>query len=269
VAGGVAGTVISPIVDIVDETVDASIALVNRRVACQQRGMATTKSPSGRGAAPAPAERPDAVSANEVAEWIRTRIRKGRLVSGQRLIEADVIRETGATRSRVREALQRLDGEGLVTIEEFRGASVRRLSREEVTAIYRARAVLEALAAAEFATQGGTAREALRAVQSDLDKAVAEGDHDAFARANDVWHGLIIAGCGNPYVIQFVERLRVPVSRLLFSSFHNRQRLDAANADHLAITEAILAGHGDEAEVLMRRHIEDGFAALTAQGLDE
>ena len=61
----------------------------------------------------------------EVAGWVRNRIRNGRFSPGQRLVEVDIIRQTGASRSKVREALQRLEGEGLVQIEEFRGASVK------------------------------------------------------------------------------------------------------------------------------------------------
>src|SRR5689334_23696044 len=90
----------------------------------------------------APGENEEPVSVSTVVEWIRDRIRRGRLVPGQRLVEADIIRELSASRSRVREALQRLSTEGLVTIEEFRGASVKQFSRDEIRQIYRARMAL-------------------------------------------------------------------------------------------------------------------------------
>ncbi|HYM34927.1 MAG TPA: GntR family transcriptional regulator, partial [Steroidobacteraceae bacterium] len=79
------------------------------------------------------------VAVAHVVEWIRDRVRTGRLVPGQRLVEADIMRELNATRSRVREALQRLATEGVVTIEEFKGASVKHLTRDEVVQLYRAR----------------------------------------------------------------------------------------------------------------------------------
>ena len=79
----------------------------------------------------------------------------------------------------------------------------------------------------------------------------------------------IIEGGGNAYVAQFVDRLRIPVSRLLFSSFHSRQRIDRANADHQAISAAILAGDGEAAEARMRAHVQDGFNALAAEGLED
>src|SRR5512145_2006655 len=95
--------------------------------------------------------RSEAITVGAVVEWIRERIRRGRFVPGQRLIEADIMRELPATRSRVREALQRLATEGLVTIEEFRGASVKHFTHDDLRQMYRARMALEGLAAGDFA----------------------------------------------------------------------------------------------------------------------
>ena len=67
---------------------------------------------------------------------LRKGIQEGRYVSGQRLVEIDLIRELGVSRGRVREALRRLAAEGFVQIEKNRGASVRRISRREVLHIF-------------------------------------------------------------------------------------------------------------------------------------
>jgi DNA-binding GntR family transcriptional regulator len=210
---------------------------------------------------PAAADEPVSVSA--VVEWIRERIRRGRLVPGQRLVEADIMREVSASRSRVREALQRLSTEGLVTIEEFRGASVKQFSRDEIRQIYRARMALEGLAARDFAdSEAAELKRRFAGVQEELNALEHTGDHERFARLNDEWHRLIIEGSGNHYIAMFVERLRVPIYRLLFSTFYSAQRIDRANAGHRRISEAILAGRGKEAERLMREHIEEGLEAL-------
>ena len=84
-------------------------------------------------------------------------------------MEADIIRELSASRSRVREALQRLATEGLVTIEEFRGASVKHFSQDEVRQIYRARMALEGMAARDFAEADAPAlKTRLARVQEEL-----------------------------------------------------------------------------------------------------
>ncbi len=204
-----------------------------------------------------------AARSTNVVEWVRERIRTGRLVPGQRLIEADIVRDTGASRGKVREALKRLETEGLITIEEFRGASVKRLGPDEVRQIYRTRMVLEGLAAHDFAASADTQRkQQLCALQAQLDGSERKGDHDGFARANDAWHRLIIEGSGNAYVAQFVTRLAVPVYRLLFATFYATPRIALANADHRVVTAAIAEGRAKDAERAMRAHIARGLDAL-------
>jgi len=212
----------------------------------------------------APARKKKAVPlAGDAADWIRDRIRNGRLVPGQRLVEADLVRSSGASRSKVREALRRLESEGLLEIEEFRGASVKRLGQDQVRQIYCARMALEGLAAGECARRADAPfRQRLHDIQQELDAGESAGNHDQFARLNDAWHRMIIAGSGNEYVAQFLARLTVPIYRLLFGSFYSPQRIALANADHRLITRAIVQGHAEEAEQAMRAHIRNGLEAL-------
>ena len=198
-----------------------------------------------------------------VVDWLRDRIKRRVFVPGQRLIEAEIIKQTGASRSRVREALRRLEADGLIEIEEFRGASVRRFSLDELRQIYRTRMALEGLAAAEFAgSSDGEAKQRLQELQDSLDAIESTGNHELFARLNDEWHMLIIRGARNSYVEAFLARLRVPIYRLLFSTFYSAERIDAANADHKRITAAIVGGRVEDAERLMREHVASGLAAL-------
>jgi DNA-binding GntR family transcriptional regulator len=204
------------------------------------------------------------VGTREVVTILREQIRAGRLVPGQRLVEADIVRDTGASRSKVREALQRLESEGLVSIEEFRGASVRQLGIDEVRQIYHARTALEGMAAAAFAASDHTLlKKELKKLQQAMNKLERSGDHHHFATLNDAWHALIIEGSGNRYAAQFLRQLTVPVYRLLFSSFYSAQRIDSANADHKIITKAIVEGRSEDAERAMRNHILDGFTAIS------
>lgn len=200
----------------------------------------------------------------DVADWIRERIRLGRFVPGQRLIEADIVDQVGASRSKVREALQRLQADGLVTIEEFRGASVRRIGPDEVRQIYRARMALEGLAAADFAAADAPKlKQRLQEIQDAMDQWRENGGHERFAELNSQWHRLIVQGSGNAYLSEFLSRLTVPIYRLFFSSFYTERRVDEANADHQKITAAIVAGRAEEAEAAMRRHISGGLAGVS------
>jgi DNA-binding GntR family transcriptional regulator len=226
----------------------------------------SASTPSARHRRPTPRKADAASPSTEpahVVEWVRQRIRNGRLVPGQRLVEADIVNATGVSRSKVREALRRLESDGLVTIEEYRGASVKKLGPDEVRQIYEARMALEGMAAAECATRADDAlRARLTDIQQQLNDGEHAGDHDRFARLNEAWHRLIIEGSGNQYIAQFLTRLSVPIYRLLFATFYTSQRIGAANADHRVITAAIVDRRAADAEQAMRTHIRNGLEAL-------
>lgn len=204
------------------------------------------------------------VTAADVANMLRSGIRSGNVVPGQRLTEATLTRETGATRGRVREALQRLETEGLVVIEEFRGASIRAFAPDEIRQIYRARMALEGVAAHDFAAADKhDSKAALASLQREMNGCEQTGDHERFARLNDAWHTLILEGAGNRYVQTFVERMRLPLYQLLFAAFYSANRIDEANAGHRRITAAIVDGRAQDAETLMREHVASALSAVT------
>lgn len=199
-----------------------------------------------------------------VVQAIKEGLRRGDFVPGQRLAEPDVMRRTGASRGRVREALLRLSSEGLVELHEFRGASVKRLTRDEVRQAYAMREMIEGLAA-RLAAEAGldrAGRAELKALQKEMDAAAAALAVDRFMRANDHYHRFIIDRCGNAYVQAFVERLRLPIFRLQFHLFFEDDAVRRSNADHQAITTAILEGQGMRAEAAMRAHVRSGHATV-------
>jgi DNA-binding GntR family transcriptional regulator len=208
-------------------------------------------------------KRAEAMTTDQLVAWARERIRTGAFAPGQRLIESDIMRETHASRNKVRDALQRLATDGLVTIEAFRGASVKSISWEQVQQIYHARTALEGYAARSFALNTDEQlKEELKEIQAEMDRWVKRGNHERFAALNSSWHELIVDGADNEYFRQFLSRLTIPVYRLLFTTFYSKERIETANIDHRKITRAICDGEADEAERLMRRHVQAGLTAL-------
>jgi len=206
---------------------------------------------------------PKAPSSAEIADWIRARIRNRRFVAGQRLVEFDITRRTGGSRFKVREALQRLAAEGLVTIEEYRGASVRSATLEEVRQVYRARAALEGICAADFARVATSDQRArLGGIAVAMEHAVEAGTSEDFGSLNAQWHGLIMEASGNAVLLGLVQRLNTPVHHLVFETFYRADRLRSAVNDHREILDAIMAGNAEAAEVCMRRHVENGLRYL-------
>ena len=202
-------------------------------------------------------------TAVEISDWIRSQIRRQRLVPGQRLVEVDIIRQTGGSRFKVREALQRLAAEGLVDIEEFRGASVRNASMDEVRQLYHARGALEGICAADFTRKASSDQKAeLARLAAEMEECVAEALPEHFARLNSRWHNLIMEAADNFVIQGIVQRLSTPIHHLVFESFYRGERLRAAVQDHRAIVDAVMRGDADAAEAAMRAHVINGLQYL-------
>jgi DNA-binding GntR family transcriptional regulator len=87
------------------------------------------------------------VLADQVKDWILERILSGDYAPDSRIVETQVARELGTSQAPVREALRGLEALGVVEITPFRGARVRRPSRQEIIEAYAVRSTLEALGA--------------------------------------------------------------------------------------------------------------------------
>lgn len=193
----------------------------------------------------------DAVA--RVVAHVREALLEGRLAPGQRLVEADLARDAGAGRGSVREALRRLDAEGTVTLERHRGASIRKLTRADVVALYDVREVVEGLAARLAAKRG--LGKAIAASHEASRRAAAKNDAAGYARANAAFHQAILAAADHPMLPELVERLRLPVLRVQFRALLGAETMARSQADHARIVAALRAKDAAKAEAAMRAHI--------------
>jgi DNA-binding GntR family transcriptional regulator len=196
---------------------------------------------------------------SHVVDVLKQRIRDGTLAPGARLVETKIAAETATNRTHVREALQRLAGEGLIVIENFRGATVRQLDPREIEQIFQTRELLEGLAARQAATAPIAARTSIAELQTRLDEAEHAKDMQGFAAANEAWHMAVISAAANPYLQAFLERLWIPTYRLSFMRVYTEAIMARSNLQHRLVTAAIVAGCPEEADMAMRLHIRSGI----------
>ncbi|MFM7346704.1 MAG: GntR family transcriptional regulator [Tagaea sp.] len=197
--------------------------------------------------------RPAGDAVARVVAHVRGALLEGSLAPGQRLVEADLARDSGAGRGSVREALRRLDAEGTVTLERHRGASIRKLTRADVVALYDVREVVEGLAARLAASKG--LGKAIAAAHDSARRAGEKGDAAGYARANAAFHQAILAAAGHPLLPDLVERLRLPVLRVQFRALLGVETIARSQADHARIVAALRARDPAKAEAAMRAHI--------------
>ncbi|WP_426959953.1 GntR family transcriptional regulator [Muricoccus radiodurans] len=190
-------------------------------------------------------------------------IEEGRLPAGTRLREAELARDLGLSRTPVREALKRLESQGLVTHEPHRGAVVASLDYAQTVELYHMREVLEGTAAG-LAAQHATATEvAILRDMVERDRAIAD-DPAALAPANRHFHRQIHLSARNRILDRMLDNLRLSLALLAGTTLRLPARGRAAVEEHAAIVEAIAARDAAAAEEAARRHIRAAFAARLA-----
>ncbi len=203
---------------------------------------------------------------------IRQAIVEGRYLPGQRLIEQRIAEEFTLSRTPVREALRRLEAEGLVTSERNRGAAVRSVSVDEVGDLYELRARLESYACELAATRHDNQDLA------ELDSAIvafgeaidrdAGSDLDrvrALDQANRRFHGAIHAASRHARLASHLERTTdIPLVFQAFRQF-DAEQTRRSHRFHKMIRDLIATGNGSRAGALMYEHVLQGRDTLVAR----
>jgi len=193
---------------------------------------------------------------DEAYAVLREKIVQGTYLPSQRLVEAQVAKDLRMGRYAIRNAIGRLQLEGLVTLEPNRGATVTSLTLEDTLDTLEARAYLEGAAAGLAADRATPAQlENLAACLADLRNALGAGDFDRYSASNRRFHGVIYAASGNRSLPQLVEVLKARILRLQLRTMLVPGRSDRSLAEHMALYDAIARGDVDGAERAARAHM--------------
>jgi DNA-binding GntR family transcriptional regulator len=205
----------------------------------------------------------DVSAVDRVIESLKAGIRQGRYVPGQRLIEPDLMREFGVSRGSVREALRCLEADGLVQIEFYRGARIRKMSRAEFIEANQIRGLLEGFAASLAAqSMDETDRRRLLELEQNWDRGFKGW---TYAEYNEKFHALILEASRHRRLPVYAEQVQL----LFFDlQFHRIQRsakaIERSRKEHRRVVKAILKGDARGAERAMRQHVENSGASILA-----
>ncbi len=201
-----------------------------------------------------------------VAERLRELIIEGVLAPGAHLNERLLCGRLQVSRTPLREAFRTLAGEGIVELQPNRGAVVASLSRVDVEHAFETLGALEALAGELAAVRATTAeRDELRALHFEMLAAHARRDLPAYYRLNREIHRRLVASARNPVLADTHARLNARLQALRFRSNLNRDKWDAAVAEHAAMVEALDAGDGARLAALLRDHLDHKRTTVLAQ----
>ena len=183
------------------------------------------------------------------------RIIEGHYKPGARLVETQIARELGVSQAPVREALRDLESVGMVESFAFRGARVRKPTREELMEAFPVRAALESLAASEAARRITDEQlEELEELIERMESAAQRGKAHEQAIANAQFHGLIVEAAQN----STLERLWVflePWARTYLTAARAGVDLTELAVRHRKILEPLRARDAQGAADAMREHL--------------
>lgn len=217
----------------------------------------TNKRASGRETDPDAADDGERSGPESRGEWTYQRLREaiqaGELKPGERIREIEMATRLEVSRTPVREALRRLEADGLLTFVPYRGMVIAELDHQAVMELYQMREVLEGTAA------GLAARHASEAEVTLLRDLIAadpgDGDPKALARHNRQFHGTLYRAAHNRYLLKTLNVLSDAMALLGMTTLSLTGRSDTARQEHRAIVDAIEAGDQDKAESAARGHI--------------
>lgn len=192
-----------------------------------------------------------------VYEAIRASILGHEYPSGAKVPEIVLAKNLGVSRTPVREALNRLEREGIVDVVPRYGAFVRTFTREEILEILRIQEVLEGLAVSLAAPR--ISDDEITAMEIDL-KRISTDIHmpeilNRFMSYDIHFHGTIAAACNSARLESLLSNIRAQMTMCRFATMHLPGRISRSVTEHLAIIEAIKSRGPEKAEKAARAHI--------------
>lgn len=201
-----------------------------------------------------PSDKTDQVTADPIYEQLRASITSGELAPGEPLRQDEIARAHGVSKIPVREALLRLELEGLVLFRKNKGATVRELTIHEVLNLLDIRETLECKAL-ELAIPNMVNGD-FEAARTVLEEYSHETELAAWSALNLRFHKILYEPCDNALLLQMIEDVRVRMGPVLRLAVTEASGLDRPHAEHCAILDACEAGKVQDAVRLLGRHIE-------------
>ena len=196
----------------------------------------------------------------KVTDWVYEEIRQAiidlRLAPGDPLREASIASQLGVSKTPIREALTRLEQEGLVETTSFKGAVVSGYSPRDLEDIYELRALLEGAAVRAVADEASDeTRQQLADLVTQSRGSRDAGDIAALAGLLGTFDLIVYEQVTNRRIRALIDNLRAHLTRIGNLTEGIPGRVEASVEEHAAIVEAIMRHDADDAERLMRTHI--------------
>lgn len=205
-------------------------------------------------------------SGEHAYDALLTELRRGTFSPGDRLREEDVGARLGLSRTPIREALRRLESDGIIEHRPRVGAVIRQLSHTELVELYEMRIVLERTAAEMAAKHCVSAEvDALDALNDRID--AEQQNPELGAALNQDFHSGLYRAARNRFLVQAARALNSALLLLGPTTFSTPGRIDVVVGEHRNITEALrrrdAKAAADAAEAHLQTSLRDRLKAVS------
>lgn len=192
-----------------------------------------------------------------VYEQLKRQILTGRITPGTRMMEVELADEMGVSRTPVREAIRKLEKEGLVTIEPRRGAYASDISVKDMVDTLEVREDLEGLAAALAAERMTEEQiDELVKITEWYSEAILNSDTEKIIHYDEKFHKHIVSCSGNKTLIQLSEIVQELALRFRYIYYDDFSRYENMPVEHRQIIAAITSGDADTARMSADSHVK-------------
>ncbi len=191
-----------------------------------------------------------------VYEELKRQIMIGEIPPGTRMMEVELADDMGVSRTPIREAIRKLEKEGLVSIEPRRGAYASEISIKDMVDVLEVREFLEGMAAG-LASKRITEEE-IEALKHSIDAyrdAVESGATEEIIEEDEIFHKLIVDCSGNKTLIQMINQVQELALRFRYIYYEDFSRYQNMPNEHQEILDAVLSGDPEVARSVADAHV--------------
>jgi len=187
---------------------------------------------------------------------IERAILTGSIKPGERLIETELAKNLGISKSPVREALKRLEGEGIVQLVPRKGYFVRDIDRKSIKDFFDIMFILEPTSALlSLKRKSEAVCSEIDEILDNMDRCLRKKDYESYRVLNDQFHGLFYDLTDNEWLIKISQMLRKQANILRSLSLYTKDRFSSSIKEHQAIADAYKKGDKKLLEKAVKNHL--------------
>ena len=203
----------------------------------------------------------NATAADRAYDHVKHAILDGSYAGGALLTEGEIADAVGVSRTPVREAMLRLQVEGMLKLYPKKGAMVVPVTAAEADAVLEARTLVESWAAPRAASRGAQLADELEPYLTQMRQHRESGHVTGFSEADRTFHERIVAAAGNDILTRLYRSLRerqICISEVVMRV--SMPRMDTAIAEHAELVELLREGGETGFVALIDRHLQQAIA---------